>query len=48
MGWLSKHRVITDCDKKTVVLRCSDQFEVIVHGVRSGPISNVISAMQDR
>ena len=33
MDWLSKHRAIIDYDKKTVVLRCSDQFEVIVHGV---------------
>ena len=48
MDWLSKHRAIIDCDKKTVVLRCSDQFEVIVHGVRSGPMSNVISTMQAR
>ena len=24
MGWLSKHRAIIDCGKKTVVLRCSD------------------------
>ena len=23
MDWLSKHRAIIDCDKKTVVLRCS-------------------------
>ena len=46
MDWLSKHRAIIDCDKKMVILRCSDQFEVIVHGVRFGPISNVISAMQ--
>ena len=30
------------------MLRCSDQFEVIVHGVCSGPMSNVISAMQAR
>ena len=36
IDWLSKHRTIIDCDKKTVVLRCSDQSEVIVHGVRSG------------
>ena len=42
MGWLSKHRAIIDCDKKTVVLRCSDKFEVIVHGVRYGLMSNVI------
>ena len=24
MDWLSKHRPIIDCDKKTVVLRCSN------------------------
>ena len=48
MDWLSKHRTIIDCDKKTVVLRCSEQSEVIVHGVQSGPMSNVISAMQAR
>ena len=46
MDWLSKHRAIIDCDKKIVVLRCSDQSEVIVHGVRSCLMSNVISAMQ--
>ena len=46
IDWLSKHRAIIDCDKKTAVLRCSDQSEVIVHGVRSGPMSNVILAMQ--
>ena len=45
MDWLSKHRAIIDCDKKAVVLRCSDQSEVIVHGVRSSPMSNVILAM---
>ena len=48
MDWLSKHRAIIDCDKKTIVLRCFDNSEVIVHGVRSGPMSNVISAMQAR
>ena len=46
MDWLSKHRDIIDCDKKIVVLRCSDQSEVIVHGVRFSPMSNVILAMQ--
>ena len=30
MEWLSKHKAILDCDKKTIVLRCSDQSEVIV------------------
>ena len=48
IDWLSKHRAIIDCDKKTVVLRCSDHSEVLVHGVRSGLMSNVISAMQAR
>ena len=46
MDWLSKHRAIVDCDQKTVVLRCSYQFEVIVQGIRSGVMSNVISTMQ--
>ena len=46
MDWLSKHQALIDCDKKTVVLRCSDKSEVILHGVRSGPMSNVILAMQ--
>ena len=48
MDWLYKHRAIIDCDKKKVVLRCSDQSEVIVHRVRSSLMSNVISAMQAR
>ena len=30
IDWLSKHKAILDCEKKTVVLRCSNQFEVIV------------------
>ena len=46
MDWLSKHQAIVDFGQKTVVLRCSDQFEVIVQGIRSGTMSNVISAMQ--
>ena len=45
MDWLSKHRAIY-CDKKTVVLKWYDLSEVIVHGIRSGPVSYVISAMQ--
>ena len=45
MDWLPKHRVIIDYDKKTIVLRYFDQSEVIVHGVQSGPMSNVISTM---
>ena len=46
MDWLSKHRDIVDCDKKTVRLKCSDMSEVTVHGIQSGAVSNVISAMQ--
>ena len=48
MDWLSKHQAIVDCGQMTVVLRCSNQSEVIVHGIRSGAMSNVISAMQAR
>ena len=33
MDWLSKHRAIVDCDKKTVRLKCSDLSEVTVHGI---------------
>ena len=46
MDWLSKHRAIVDCDKKMVLLKCSDLPEVTVHGIRSDLMSNVISAMQ--
>ena len=48
MDWLSKHRAIVDCDKKTVLLKCSDLSEVTVQGIRSNSMSNVISAMQAR
>ena len=48
MDWLTKHQAIIDCGQKTVVLRCSDQSEVIIHGVRSSVMFNVISAMQVR
>ena len=46
MDWLSKHKAILDCEKKTMVLRCSDKSEVIIQGIRSSTMSNVISAMQ--
>ena len=48
MDWLTKHRAIVDCGQKTVVLRCSDQSEVIIQGIISSIMSNVISAMQAR
>ena len=48
MDWLSKHRVIVDYDKRSVVLKCFDQTEVTVYGIRAGPLSNVISTMQAR
>ena len=37
-----------DCDKKTLRLKCSDLPEVTIHGIQSGAVSNVISAMQAR
>ena len=46
MDWLSKHLAIVDCDKKTILLQCSDLSEVTVHGIRSDLVSNVISAKQ--
>ena len=48
MDWLSKHRAIVDCGQKTVVLRCFYQTGVIVQGIGSSVMSNVISAMQAR
>ena len=48
MDWLTKHRAIVDCGQKIVVLRCFDQSEVIIQGIRSSVMSNVISAMQAR
>ena len=48
MDWLSKHRAIVDCDKKTVRFKCSDLLEVTIHGIQSGAVSNVILAMQAR
>ena len=48
MDWLTKHRAIVDCGQKTVVLRCSDQSKVILQGIRSNVMSNVISSMQAR
>ena len=48
MDWLTKHRAIVDCGQKTIVLRCSDQFEVIIQGIKSSVMSNVISAKQAR
>ena len=46
MDWLSKHWAIVHCDKKTVVIKCYDLSKLTVHGIRLGPVSNVISAMQ--
>ena len=48
MDWLSKHRGMVDCGQTTIVLRCSNQTEVIVQGIGSSAMSNVISAMQAR
>ena len=48
MDWLSKHRAIVDCGQKTKVSRCSDHTEVIVQGIGSSAMSDVIFAMQAR
>ena len=48
MDWLSKHRAIVDCNKKIVLLKCSDLSEVIVQGIRSESVSKIISAMEAR
>ena len=48
MDWLSKHWAIIECNKKMVVLKCFDQSEVTIHGIRYGLLSNVISSMQAR
>ena len=33
IDWLSKHRAIIDCDKKTILLKRSDMSKVTVHGI---------------
>ena len=48
IDWLSKHRAIVDCDKKTIVLESSDLSKVTVHGIQSGSVSNIIYTMQAR
>ena len=48
MDWLYKNRIIFDCDKRSIVLKCPNQTKRIVYGIRAGPLSNVISAMQAR
>ena len=48
LDWLTKHRPIVDCGQKTVVLRCSYYSEVIIQGIRSSVMPNVISAVQAR
>ena len=45
MDWLSKHRAIVDCDKKIILLKCSNMSNE-VHGIQSEAVSNVILAMQ--
>ena len=48
MNWLCRHRAIVDCDKKIVLLKCSDLSEVTIQGIRSESIPKVISAMKAR
>ena len=46
MDWLSKHQAIVNCDKKIVLIKCSDLSEVTIQGIRSELIPKVISAME--
>ena len=46
MDWLSKHRAMVDCDKKTILLKYSDLSQITVHGMPSNSMSNVIFTMQ--
>ena len=48
MDWLSKHRAIVVCNKKIVMLKCSDLSEVTVQGIRSESIPKVILAIEVR
>ena len=48
IDWLSKYRAMIDCDKKTIVLKCSHLSKVTIHGIRSELESNVIFAMKAR
>ena len=45
MDWLSKHRAIDYCDKKTIRLKCFDLSDITVHGIQYGAVTNLISAM---
>ena len=33
VDWLSKHRAIVDCDKKTILFKCSDLSKVTAQGI---------------
>ena len=46
MDSLSRHRAIVDYDKKSMIHKCPDQSTMTVHGIRFGPLYNVISTMQ--
>ena len=48
MDWLSKHRAMVDCDKKTILLKYYDLSQITVHGMPSDSMSNVIFTMQAR
>ena len=46
MDWLSKYQAVIDCGLKTVVLKSADDTEIVVHGLWSSTLTNVISAMK--
>ena len=45
MDWLSKHQAIVDCEKKTVMIKCSDMSKITIHGILAEAVSKVILAM---
>ena len=48
MDWLSKHRVVVDCQQKKISLRTSSSEEVFVKGVKPNFLGNVISTVMAR
>ncbi len=48
MDWLAKHQAVVDCKFKRVVLKASNNSDVVVYGERQNLLSNVISAITAR
>ena len=46
MDWLTKHKVTLDCAAKRMVLRTTENEEIMVIGERRDYLSNVVSALR--